>query len=138
MARRILALTFALLLAAVPVANDLCHVWCAKHEGAAPHHDAGVPEHHHSSGAASATSHHHHDSAQGPVPIPSTVRPVAHLCVESNVVGVESRHSVRIAAATAVPVITGAPVLFQTAHASVVDSRHEPPGPSRSVDQLRI
>ena len=138
MARRALTLTFALIVAAAPVGNDVCRVWCAKqHAGAARHHDADVLQHD-SSGAASGTSHHHHDSAEAPASTPATVHAVAHVCVTPNVVGVESRNSVRIVAAPAVPVMPGVPVLVHTASANVVDSRHGPPGSSRSVDQLRI
>src|SRR5881628_1119969 len=76
MARRVLALAFALLVAVTPVANGICGVSCAEqHSGT-----ADVPPHHHSSDVATEPSHHHHHATvEAPVST-ATVAAVPHPC----------------------------------------------------------
>jgi hypothetical protein len=135
MARRVLALAFALLVAVTPVANGMCGVFCAEqHSGR-----ADVPPHHHSSDVATEPSHHHHPATvEAPVST-ATVVAVPHPCLELSSFVVESRDSLRSAAAATVLIITSLPLsVTQASSTSVADSRHGPPAPARSLAQLRI
>ncbi len=126
MARRVLALTFALAIAVAPVAGEMCRVSCAEH-------------HDHSSHTTAQTSHHHPMTAGVPVSTAVTVNALAHPCPELFFVAVKSQDNVRHMAAARVPVMTDVPLLvFQRASVNVLDSQHGPPGPSRTINQLRI
>src|SRR5439155_6249536 len=107
MARRVLALAFALLVAVTPVANGICSVFCSEQHAAT----ADVPPHHHSSDVATEPSHHHHHATvEAPVST-ATVLAVPHRCLELSSFVVESRDSLRpAAAATELIIITGLPL----------------------------
>jgi len=136
MARRGLALAFALIVATAPVASDMCRIFCAREQP----RSADPPQHHHSSDVPAEDSHYHHHQGNGAAPIsPAAVHAVAHSCPELNSIVVVSRDSVRDTAAMAVLVTPG--VLFavrRVSSAIVVDRRHGPPGSTRSIAQLRI
>jgi hypothetical protein len=134
MARRVVSLAFALLLSVTPVASEMCGVFCAEQHS----RPANIHQHHHFSGVATQTSQHHYGRAESPVST-TTVHAVADPCPESNSFVVEARDSVRLVAAITVRALSGLSLLTMPASSpNVVDSRHGPPSPARSIVQVRI
>src|SRR5437667_4276361 len=136
MARLVLALTFSLLVAVAPMANEMCSVFCAQHQSGR----ADVSHHHSSDVATERSHHHHHHQATDEAPVSTaTVLALPHPCLELSSFVVESRDSLRPAAAATVLNITSLPLsVTHASRTSVADSRHGPPGPARSVAPLRI
>ena len=125
MGRRMLAVAIALGIGAAPVASDMCRVICAAH--AEP------------SGTSAGPSHHHH-AAGSPAPVSTraTVRAGAHSCPELVSIVVQSRDTIRIAATLVLAAPNGQPLVLQTSVSIPIDTQHDPPGPTRSTQLLRI
>jgi hypothetical protein len=132
MTRRVFVITFAVVLALAPAASDICRLGCATQQAAS----ADDRPHQHPPDAPIQSAHHHHDDSASPGA--ATINVVAHSCASQQSVVVEPSGGGQIFGAATISVKPGIPLLMQAAaRHNAVDSRHGPPGPSRSIVQLR-
>jgi hypothetical protein len=126
MVRRLVSIALTFLVAAVPAAADMCAAQCAEH--ASEVRDAS----HH--------QHHHHAGAAKPMTV-AGMQGLPHTCASADPLAAQSRESLRIApdkssVLVAAPLASPPPAVPLAAR--LLDDRHGPPRPVRTIAPLRI
>jgi len=137
MVRRLVGIALALLVAAAPAVADVCAANCAEHASHSVHASA-VP----TDGVQHASHHHHHSVADAATPMTTVgMRGVPHACASADTLATQSRESVRVGleklSALVASIVVPPPAAMPRA-TPMVDGRHGPPGPVRTIAPLRI